>query len=275
MSWRRIERCCWSSLEDAVNRRCRPKPHPRWMSTSNPSLVQTLNHISQNESTKFNKNVFILRWRIWKKTRLLTRTYSTKARSHSEKRHKDLYAIIGVSPHATQVQIKKAYYRLSMKYHPDRNKGSVDAHKKFTELTEAYSILGQYELRRKYDKGMLHQYRQHPSHTHSDHYTHVHHSGGSSHSSRGGASTVHGKKSRFDFDEFYRAHYGEALRREQESRRKRAAAKERAKHYSISDSWHQVLIMGVSVSVLLVGWYGSGWRKQWSNRTATGGHDQG
>jgi DnaJ family protein C protein 30 len=182
---------------------------------------------------------------------------------------------MGVSPHATQVQIKEAYYRLSMKYHPDRNKGSDDAHQKFTELTDAYSILGQYDLRRKYDKGMLHEYRRPPSHTHSDHATH--HSGTSSaahHSSaaraRGGPSTVHGKKSRFDFDEFYRAHYGEALRREQEARRKRAAAKEMAKLRSVSDSWHRLLIVWVCVSVMLVGWYGYSWRRGIApNRTKT------
>ena len=200
------------------------------------------------------------------------RSYSTKARAHSDKKHKDLYAIMGVSPHATQVQIKEAYYRLSMKYHPDRNKGSEDAHQKFTELTEAYSVLGQYDLRRKYDKGMLHEYRRPPSHTHSEHTTH--HSTMAHGNSRGGTSTVHGKKSRFDFDEFYRAHYGEALRREQEARRKRAAAKEMAKLRSISDSWHQMLIISVCLSVMLVGFYGISWRRGLKpNRTTAGSND--
>lgn len=192
------------------------------------------------------------------------RHYSKKTRTYSDKKQKDLYAIIGVSPHATQVQIKQAYYRLSMKYHPDRNRGSDDAHQKFTELTEAYSILGQYDLRRKYDKGMLHQYPRQPSHTQPPH----HH--GTSHS---GASTVHGKKSRFDFDEFYRAHYGEALRREQEARRNRAAAKERAKLYSISNSWQQMLIIAVTISVLLVGWYG--YQRHYHGNRTTSSHDQG
>lgn len=189
--------------------------------------------------------------------RIRLRCYSGKARGHREQKHKDLYAIMGVSPQATQVQIKDAYYHLSMKYHPDRNKGSEDAHQKFTELTEAYSILGQYDLRRKYDRGLLNEYRRPPSHTHSDH----HHSTGTS-----GPSTVTGKKSKFDFDEFYRVHYGEALRREQEIRKSRAAAREKAKLYSISNSWQQVLIAGLSVSVILVGWYGYQ-RMHHTNRT--------
>ena len=192
----------------------------------------------------------------------ILRCYSSKARGHREQKHKDLYAIMGVSPKATQVQIKEAYYRLSMKYHPDRNKGSEDAHQKFTELTEAYSILGQYDLRRKYDRGLLNEYRRPPSHTHSDHTSHGHGVGAS------GPSTVSGQKSKFDFDEFYRAHYGKALRREQEARKRRAAAREKAKHYSISNSMQQVLIAGLCISVILVSLYGYQ-RMHQTNRTTT------
>ena len=221
---------------------------------------------STNKSIKFGHS----RNCLFTFIRHVTRSYSTKRQPHDGKKHKDLYAIMGVSPHATQVQIKEAYYRLSMKYHPDQNRESEDAHTKFTELTEAYSVLGQYDLRRKYDKGMLHQYPRQPSHTHSEHTGH--HS--TPHASR---STMHGKRSKFDFDEFYRAHYGEALRREQEARRSRAAARERAKLYSISNSWQQVLIIGVCVSVLLVGMYGYssvGYSmQQRTNRTTTSSHN--
>ena len=272
MAWRRrIERCCFSSLEAVSNWRCCPKVHSRWISSTNLSPRHTLKTDLRDQDILSIRQLPCAQ--TWKRP-LYTRSYSTKARAHSEKKHKDLYAIMEVSPHATQVQIKEAYYRLSMKYHPDRNKGSEDAHQKFTDLTEAYSILGQYNLRRKYDKGMLHQYRRQPSHTHSDHHT-AHHSG-TSHSSAGsgsGASTVHGKKSRFDFDEFYRAHYGEALRREQEARRKRAAAREMAKLYSISNSWQQTLIIGVTISVLLVGWYGYHFWQQTTDRTTASSHD--
>ena len=262
MAWKRIGRCYISSLEAVSNWRCGTKVQSRWISTATPSSGKIPYHTLKYES--MNGDISprqLLHTQQWKTVGPHGRLYSTKARAHSDKKHKDLYAIMGVSPHATQVQIKEAYYRLSMKYHPDRNKGSEDAHQKFTELTEAYSILGQYDLRRRYDKGMLHEYRRPPSHTHSEHTTHHHSSTAAHSSSRGGASTVHGKKSRFDFDEFYRAHYGEALRREQEARRKRAAAKEMAKLRSISNTWHQILIIWVCVSVLLVGWYGYSWRR--------------
>lgn len=169
--------------------------------------------------------------------------YSTRSKAYMHEKAKDLYAVIGVSPHATQKQIKDAYYKLSMKYHPDQNKGSPEAHQKFTELTAAYSVLGQHSLRRKYDKGMLHQYPHRPHHT--------------SRHDRPTSANVHGaSKVKFNFDEFYQAHYGEALRREQEQRKERAAARERAKFNSISENSQRLMIVGVTLLVFLAAWYG-------------------
>lgn len=187
--------------------------------------------------------------------------YSTPPRTHARDKHKDLYAVMGISPHATQQQIKEAYYNLSMKYHPDKNKGSEQAHSKFTELTEAYSVLGSHDLRRKYDKGLLHDFPSHRHGTghHTEHWSHTDTS-----------STVHGQKIKFDFDEFYRAHYGEALKREQEERKTRQAAKERAKLYTISHSIQQVLIITVVVSVLVVGWYGNNY--YWKHKVPSQRH---
>ncbi|CAG8725482.1 12995_t:CDS:2, partial [Cetraspora pellucida] len=52
------------------------------------------------------------------------------------------YEILGVSPGATQEEIKKAYKRLSLKYHPDKNRGNEEwARKKFIEVSEAYNVL--------------------------------------------------------------------------------------------------------------------------------------
>lgn len=155
---------------------------------------------------------------------------------------KDLYAVMNVTRNATQQQIKDAYYKLSMQYHPDKNKNSKEATAKFTELTEAYSILGSHELRKRYDKG-IHSHR--PAPTPPTHHTHTDHT-----------HNVHGQRVKFDFDEFYRAHYGEALKREREARRNAAEARERAKVYTISQNVQQVLIATVVVSVLAVGWYG-------------------
>ncbi len=65
---------------------------------------------------------------------------------------KDYYAILGVSRSATQEEIKKAYRRLAIKYHPDRNPGDKEAEEKFKEAAEAYEILGDPEKRARYDQ---------------------------------------------------------------------------------------------------------------------------
>ncbi len=65
---------------------------------------------------------------------------------------RDLYEILGVSKNASEDDIKKAYRKLAMKYHPDRNPGDKEAEKKFKEAAEAYSILNDPEKRAQYDQ---------------------------------------------------------------------------------------------------------------------------
>ncbi len=64
---------------------------------------------------------------------------------------KDYYKILGVDKSATQDEIKKAYRKLAMKYHPDRNSGNKSAEEKFKEITEANEVLSDPEKRKKYD----------------------------------------------------------------------------------------------------------------------------
>jgi DnaJ-class molecular chaperone len=66
---------------------------------------------------------------------------------------KDYYQILGISRNATAEQIKKAYRKLAMQYHPDRNPGNEKwANEKFKEVNEAFSVLGDPEKRRQYDQ---------------------------------------------------------------------------------------------------------------------------
>jgi curved DNA-binding protein len=65
--------------------------------------------------------------------------------------YKDYYKILGVDRNATQEEIKSAYRKLALKYHPDRNPGNKEAEAKFKEINEAYEVLSDPEKRKLYD----------------------------------------------------------------------------------------------------------------------------
>ncbi|MBA7700691.1 Chaperone protein DnaJ [subsurface metagenome] len=66
---------------------------------------------------------------------------------------KDYYQILGVARNAAQEQIKKAYRKLAMQYHPDRNPGKEKwANEKFKEINEAFGVLGDPQKRRQYNQ---------------------------------------------------------------------------------------------------------------------------
>jgi curved DNA-binding protein len=63
----------------------------------------------------------------------------------------DYYKILGVQKTASGEEIKKAYRKLAMKYHPDHTKGDKDAEEKFKKISEAYAVLSDKEKRKEYD----------------------------------------------------------------------------------------------------------------------------
>jgi curved DNA-binding protein CbpA len=66
--------------------------------------------------------------------------------------YKDYYQILGVERSASADDIRKAYRKLAMKYHPDRNPGNKQAEEKFKEMNEAYQVLSDKEKRARYDQ---------------------------------------------------------------------------------------------------------------------------
>jgi molecular chaperone DnaJ len=65
---------------------------------------------------------------------------------------KDFYEILGVTKSVSQDEIKKAYRKVAMQYHPDRNPGDKASEEKFKEAAEAYEILSDPDKRAQYDR---------------------------------------------------------------------------------------------------------------------------
>ena len=65
---------------------------------------------------------------------------------------RDYYEVLGVNKSAKKEEIKKAYRKLALKYHPDKNKGDKGAEEKFKEASEAYHVLSDDKRKSNYDQ---------------------------------------------------------------------------------------------------------------------------
>lgn len=140
---------------------------------------------------------------------------------------KSHYETLELKPGATHSDIKTAYYRLSMKFHPDKNKGNED---KFKDLSTAYEVLGNPRLRRLYDRGII--THDHPTiHQHSDYDG----SGGDVEQSENAKASVR------TFDQWSKNHYSETFARSQNERTKRKN-QDRIKEKKSSQSGSEGLI---------------------------------
>ncbi|KAM6296650.1 dnaJ homolog subfamily C member 30, mitochondrial [Aegotheles albertisi] len=130
---------------------------------------------------------------------------------------RDLYEVLGVPATATAAQIKAAYYEQSFRCHPDRNAGSAAAAERFAAVSEAYRVLGSAALRRQYDRGLLG-----PAAARAAPQPPGRPPAAASPPPRAPAAARRGPAPPpFDFDAFYRAHYGEQLERERVLRARR------------------------------------------------------
>ncbi|KAH9492181.1 hypothetical protein Btru_026502 [Bulinus truncatus] len=140
------------------------------------------------------------------------RAATSKSTSH-------YYDILGITPNATQNQIKAAYYNMSKLHHPDVTE-CKKSHSLFTEINEAYEVLGNIRKRRMYDKGVYSP--QQMSHTHredtssseneKEDYTDAYRQ--NNNFQRGfRPPPPRGRSKIYNFDEFYRQHYNDIRER--------------------------------------------------------------
>ncbi|HKO39630.1 MAG TPA: J domain-containing protein [Nitrososphaeraceae archaeon] len=67
----------------------------------------------------------------------------------------DYYKILGITKESNQTQIRKAFRKLALQYHPDKNKNSEESKQKFMEIVKAYEILSDEKSRERYDSNTI------------------------------------------------------------------------------------------------------------------------
>ncbi|KAI9042556.1 DnaJ domain protein [Aspergillus affinis] len=122
----------------------------------------------------------------------LAATFSTTASFRYGHREPNYYDILGVPVTASASEIKKEFYSLSLRHHPDRNRDDPTASERFARISSAYNVLGNHTKRATYDRdhGILAQHMsssthstahpgQHPMGSHSSYSANLHNEGGS------------------------------------------------------------------------------------------------
>ncbi len=171
---------------------------------------------------------------------------------------KDHYKVLGITPKASPAQVKSAYYRLTKQFHPDVNP-SQEAKTRFEEISEAYEILGNQISRRNYD-GHTHKRRSggglasatRARATKQDPQAHVKREPGQ-YKERPKAP-MYGKTQFFNFDEFYKQHYGEVLRTQRADKKLReskAAEMKKAWDSQVGGSNHKWLFVWVVLVIVV------------------------
>lgn len=166
----------------------------------------------------------------------LTCGYSTGP-GHKRPTKKNYYRVLGVSPKATQAQIKNAFYKLSLKHHPDKHKGSEESHDKFQEISEAYNVLGNHEERKVYDRDLVvdGQLRAEQAYT--------------------SASPSKPRQSIYNFDEWTKAHYSKQLNKNQQSKWQKVEDREELNKPKMKIGSYRMIIFAATAVVFSISYF--------------------
>lgn len=165
--------------------------------------------------------------------------YSTGP-GHKKPTKRNYYRILGVSPKATQAQIKNAFYKLSLKHHPDKHRGSEASHDKFQEISEAYNVLGNHEERKIYDRELVVDGQLRTEHTFSHHPP---------------ASPPKPPQSIYNFDEWTKAHYSKQLNKKQQSKWKKVEDKKELSKPKMKIGSYRLIILSATAVVFIISYY--------------------
>ena len=156
-----------------------------------------------------------------------------QSRNATKSSKTDYYSALKVSPKATSSQIKTAYYKLSLIYHPDKNKGTAESQAKFATISEAYQVLSDGTRRRNYDRTLVRDV------THQRFDPEV--------------LQKHRKSNlryRDSFDEWTRAHYGNEFQRSQKISKKKLAFLRKMKEIENQKIWSKKFIPTTTLVVI-------------------------
>ncbi|KFM65280.1 Chaperone protein DnaJ, partial [Stegodyphus mimosarum] len=126
----------------------------------------------------------------------------------SSSRCKSYYSSLGLDSSASHKDIKSAYYDLSFKFHPDKNKGSAESVEKFREITEAYETLSNPEKKKVYDENLN-------SYSRSEYNPDFQRSTFGRSNFRSHRPPFTGRTNEFNYDEHFRQHYQEYMRQKE------------------------------------------------------------
>jgi curved DNA-binding protein len=159
--------------------------------------------------------------------------------------YRDYYQTLGVSKTATQDEIKKAYRKLAVKYHPDKNQGDKQAEERFKEISEANEVLSDPEKRKKYDKlgANWKQYENAGAGSYQYSGRQGRSPGGESYYFEGDLGDLFGEAGGDSgFSDFFNAFFGGGGRRQSGNSRRSQAFKGNDLHaeleLSLSEAWH-------------------------------------
>ncbi|PYH45175.1 DnaJ domain protein [Aspergillus saccharolyticus JOP 1030-1] len=168
------------SIASATKRQCSNPPHLR----PGPALTLTdihTFHTHSRSSPPPPRHIF---------SKTQTTFFSTKSRDLASAREPNYYEVLDVPITASQGEIKKKFYTLSMRHHPDRNRDDPTASSRFARISSAYNVLSHPNKRAAYDRdhGIYAQYQnthstatagQHPMGSYSSHGANLHTKGAS------------------------------------------------------------------------------------------------